>query len=197
MIDSDSRKIFEKYFCCCGVYETAGRGLIKDRIFHTFPTRVGEFILLCGKKGAPYPNSFIVGPDWPFLVLVYFLIIAIDAAVLYVVSPVGWPVILIGVVGATILLCAYSAVAFGDPGIVYRAVDDGNDNTQPVDQLLGRTSDDLEENSNSNAAEAFNTPAENPISLAKIKPTSSNTIECGSCNFQVLYFHYFSSPASP
>lgn len=105
---------------CCPCVNTIGDPLHDDHEFVTRPIKIGEYILLYGRRKGRFPNQCLVGPDWPFVVVVFFLIIVINAVILGVISPLGWPPVLIGVIGALILLGSYSVVAFSDPGIVYR-----------------------------------------------------------------------------
>jgi hypothetical protein len=84
------------------------------------PTKVGDSILICGRRKSYFPFQCLVGPDWPIVVLVYFLIISIDAFVLYVVSPLGWVPVMLGGIGAVAVLIFYSMVACSDPGIIYK-----------------------------------------------------------------------------
>ena len=87
-------------------------------------TRGEGSILLCGKKRSFFPLHCLVGPDWPIVVMVYTLIIVITIGVLVLVSPLGWPVGLIGGLGCLSLLCFYSATACSDPGIIYKYAED-------------------------------------------------------------------------
>lgn len=85
------------------------------------PVRVGGSLLLCGRRRSHFPFQCMIGPDWPVVVLVYFLIFAVNGVVLGVSSAcLGWPVLLLGLVGFVALVLAYSAVACSDPGIIYR-----------------------------------------------------------------------------
>lgn len=105
---------------CCPCVRTPGDSLADDHSYVRNPVKVGNFILLYGRRRSSFPHHCMVGPDWPFVVVVFFLIFIVNAVILYVISPLGWPPVLIGVVGALGLLGSYSVVAFSDPGIVYR-----------------------------------------------------------------------------
>jgi len=103
----------------------------------------------------------------------------------YVVSPLGWPVILIGLFGFIILLCSYSAVACGDPGIIFSEPDES---VLPGDQLL---KEDEEENAISEGKATISSMQEVPLndssgsSVSKFQvPRVMDTIECGTCNIQ-------------
>jgi hypothetical protein len=76
--------------------------------------------------------------DWPVVVIVYVLVIVIDAIVLPIISPLGWPVLLIGLFGFAVTLISYSAVACSDPGIIY------DTETRNVNSDSPRNSHDLE-----------------------------------------------------
>jgi hypothetical protein len=54
------------------------------------------------------------------VLLVYFLILGVNAIVLGVVSPLGWPPVMIGLFGCAFLLLAFSMVSCSDPGIIYK-----------------------------------------------------------------------------
>jgi len=63
----------------------------------------------------------VVGPDWPIVVLVFALIIGINIGVLRLITPLGYPVLLIGSLGFLWLLCSYASVSLSDPGIIYKS----------------------------------------------------------------------------
>ena len=92
------------------------------------PVRIGGSLLLCGRRRSQFPFQCLLGPDWPMVLLVYVLIIGINAIVLGVVSTgLGWPVLLIGLTGTAFLLYFYSAVACSDPGIIFKEKGNSND----------------------------------------------------------------------
>ena len=105
----------------------ADKNLVDDGSFHmccSRPKRVGEQWLLCGRRSSYFPFHCMVGPDWPLVVLVYVLIIVINAIVLGLASPcLGWPVLLIGLGGFLVLIGAYTSVACSDPGIIYQELE--------------------------------------------------------------------------
>ena len=105
----------------------ADKNLVDDGSFHmccSRPKRVGEQWLLCGRRSSYFPFHCMVGPDWPLVLLVYFLIIGINAVVLGLASPcLGWPVLLIGLGGFLVLIGAYTSVACSDPGIIYQELE--------------------------------------------------------------------------
>jgi hypothetical protein len=135
--------------CFCGKISTPApnRTLVKDdgaaHMCVGPKRRVGKGqyggqILLCGKKDSYFPFHCMVGPDWPVVVIVYVLVIVIDAIVLPIISPLGWPVLLIGLFGFAVTLISYSAVACSDPGIIY------DTETRNVNSDSPRNSHDLE-----------------------------------------------------
>ncbi len=103
---------------CCPCLRDAP--LIDNNEFVCQPTKVGDSILIYGRRKSYFPLQCLVGPDWPIVVLVYFLIIAIDGIVLYIVSPLGWVPVMLGGIGAGAVLVFYSMVACSDPGIIYK-----------------------------------------------------------------------------
>jgi hypothetical protein len=116
--------------CFCGKINTPApdRALVNDdhvtELFVGPKRRVGKgdyggHILLCGKKKSYFPFHCMVGPDWPVVVIVFTLIIVIDIIVLPVIAALGWPVLLIGLVGFAGTLTSYAFVACSDPGIIY------------------------------------------------------------------------------
>ena len=166
MIDSRVREPLERMFCCC---IGDNNGLYDDGKPVSVPTRVGLSILFYGKRKSAFPYHCMVGPDWPFVALVFFLIISINIAVLYVISPIGWIPVFIGLVGAIALLCSYSATVFSDPGIVYK-----NDFVSQTDPM------DMEANRNTKSS------LETPImpNTSTIMPSVPHTIECGQCDLR-------------
>jgi hypothetical protein len=169
MIDARIREPLERWFCCCIGDD---RGLYDDGNPVEVPTRVGQSILFYGRRKSQFPYHCMVGPDWPFVALVFFLIISINIAVLYVISPIGWIPVIIGLVGACALLSAYSRTVFSDPGIVYK-----NDFPAPHDPA------DLEANRNQKST--LQTPI--MTNTSTIMPTVPHTIECGHCDLRRPY----------
>ena len=62
----------------------------------------------------------MAGPDWVMVPLVVFLITSINVIVLFLLQSVGWIYLLISSFSALLLLTSYLAIAFTEPGIVYR-----------------------------------------------------------------------------
>ena len=165
MINKEFREPLERCFCCC-VSESADMRDDGKPVEH--PTRIGISILFYGKRKSSFPFHCMVGPDWPFVVGVYMMIVGINAGVLYAIHPIGWPLVLIGAVGAIALLWAYSMTVFSDPGIVYK-----NDYPSPDDRI------DVERGSN------LTTPIMKNSS--SIMPAVPHTIECGQCELRRPY----------
>ncbi len=89
------------------------------------PIRVGGSILLCGRRNSRFPNQCMIGPDWPCTVLVYVLVIGAHAIVLSLAAPcLGWPVLMLGLIGFCVLMWLYSAVACTNPGMVLKMAPD-------------------------------------------------------------------------
>jgi hypothetical protein len=172
MISESIRKSFDSMFCCCVVDDIS---MIDDGKPVTRPTRIGGSILLCGKRKTKFPYQCLIGPDWPVVVLVYILIVFINAIILGVTSPLGWPPLLIGLVGTFVLLMAYSAVACSDPGIVYK-----NDFTPMTDGGGGDIEDPM---CGSNSSVNTNVVSSQPRTLLNVP----NSIECGQCDFRRPY----------
>mmetsp|Transcript_30764 Transcript_30764/g.38553 ORF Transcript_30764/g.38553 Transcript_30764/m.38553 type:complete len:211 (-) Transcript_30764:69-701(-) len=84
------------------------------------PKRIGKTYWLCGRKQSLFPFTCLIGPDWPCMLLTYFLIIGIPFVFLYFAAfKVHWSVGVAGIVlDASLILC-YSMTACSDPGIVY------------------------------------------------------------------------------
>lgn len=115
----------------------------------------------------------MVGPDWPIVLLVYVLIVVIDGVVLGVISPLGWPPVLIGIFGMIVLLTSYSFVACSDPGIIYRT----------IEPEIEATEIDLEESLNNGEGKSIVTTERKLHSMPKVP----DTVECGHCAFKRPY----------
>ena len=117
--------------------------------FVTSPTKIGNgyesySILLYGRRRGPFPFHCMVGPDWPMLILVYVLILAANLTILPIISHLGSPVTIIGIVGFISLLYCYSAASCSDPGVIYddsiRGLIISSDPPSPTDIIGGRSS---------------------------------------------------------
>lgn len=144
-------------------------------------------ILLCGKRQSYFPFHCIVGPDWPVVVLVYFLILAANLIVLPIVAPLGLPVIVIGVVGFLSLLYCYSAVACSDPGIIYEEIEVVDQTAHsPTDPVVQGTIVTLRDSSTGVAGE------KDVESLVQKEPNSAE--EAGTEDALVVQGELVSSP---
>lgn len=204
MINKSIRDPFDR-LCCSGVEED--KSFIDDGTFTTKRIKIGGHYLLWGKRRSYFPFHGMVGPDWIMVVLVYFLIIAIDAIILSVISPLGWPPVMIGLVGFVIVICAFSAVACTDPGIVYK-----NDFT-PLDSIVANARTERAESESPlvggaadienqvGGEESMNTESPNKSNKSSksndlVNPAPlninrtvdiPNSIECGQCDFRRPY----------
>lgn len=167
MIDARAREALERWCCCC-VRDT--QNLWDDGQPVSAPTRIGISILFYGKRKSRFPFHCMVGPDWPFVAGVFFLIISINIAVLYVISPIGWIPVVVGLAGAVALLVAYSCTVFSDPGIVYK-------NEYP-------SAADIEANASSQS-NSSHTPI--IANTSTVMPVVPHTIECGHCDLRRPY----------
>ena len=174
MLQKEVREPLERCFCSCVV---DSHDLCDDGKPVEQPTRIGGSILFCGKRKSTFPFHCMVGPDWPFVALVYIMIIVINAVVLYVISPIGWIPVIIGLIGAVFLLIAFTKTAFSDPGIIYKN-DFGSKHGNPNDVETG-----------SNTISSLNVPI--LTNTSTIIPagggTVDHTIECGKCELRRPY----------
>jgi hypothetical protein len=154
--------------------------MIDDGKCVSWPTKVGTSYLICGKRKSYFPFQCLLGPDWPVVVIVYVLIFVINAVILYVISPLGWPPVLIGVVGALILLFIYSLVACSDPGIIYK-----NDYT-PLHTVEDPQNRDVEDpmHAQNQTVLITSTTHSTPTIHRSNNPAVPNTMECGQCEFK-------------
>ena len=176
MLHADIRNPLNRFCCSCVRDEES---LIDDGKFECYPRKVGGSFLLYGKKKSYFPFHCSVGPDWIMVVLVFTIIIVANVVVLYIVSPLGWPPVLLGAVGAILLLCAYSGAAFTDPGTVFE-----NDYSQ-----IGAGSIEVANlNSGDHAGDnkLGGDSMTSPINVTRPNNNNNNvrTMECGQCQFQ-------------
>eukprot|EP01041_Mallomonas_annulata_P006132 gene6132-12417_t len=170
---AQQRTALDKCFCCC-VKESLRPGEIigDDGRYFAHPVRIGRNILFYGRRNTQWPMQCHMGPDWPGVVLVYTGIIVSNIVILGIISPLGWPVILIGGSSAIALLYTYSVVALSDPGIVYKecvaSPEDGN--------LEENLSSHLVQNNISESKSINNSSTSNESKVQKI--------ECGTCEIQ-------------
>jgi hypothetical protein len=209
MIPIETRKPFED--CCfgCGSLPKpeSGKEVLYDPVSVCWcvggPARIGkngENILLCGKRRSSFPYHCMLGPDWMMMLMVYVMIIGVNAIILPLISALGVPVMVIGILGCVALLISYSAVACSDPGIIYK-----NPSTQSSSSAQSSAQSDAEKgqvggavvaiNSGSGVAGDNGSDSEDPGKEAKalINPSQNNSrggsrpatlIECGHCEIQ-------------
>lgn len=172
MIHPTVRNYFDNLCCPCVRDDNS---MNDDGSFICYPTRVGASILFYGRRKSYFPFHCSVGPDWLMVVVVFALIIVINGVILYVVSPLGWPPVLIGGVGALFLLCAYCSVAFTDPGTVFK-----NDYAYLINEHHAEVEDPMHTTTN--------LPTLVPTEEGKTQPVifvnSVRTMECGHCQFR-------------
>ncbi|KAJ1439357.1 DHHC palmitoyltransferase-domain-containing protein [Ochromonadaceae sp. CCMP2298] len=175
MIHQHIREPLERWFCPC---VQASSDLSDDGQWVSSPVKIGSSILLYGRRKSAFPAHCLVGPDWPFVCLVLFLIVAVNAVVLGVISPIGWPPVLIGLVGTLVLMVTYCRTAFSDPGIVYR-----NDCDAPL-----RPSRDIESIESIESIDDKPT-LQTPIMQGEGGPSLHlpHSMDCGQCDFKRPY----------
>ena len=83
--------------------------------------RIGNMILLWGKRSTTYPFQLLVGPEWPCMLVTYTLIIIPSVLFIRNVCITWGPVLVtLGCISTLALLCAFSATACSDPGIIFK-----------------------------------------------------------------------------
>lgn len=106
---------------CCLKRFPAGKDRHLDGKFVMFPHRVGNSILLWGRKETHFPFHAFVGPEWPCMLTTYAFII-IPSIFFFVNVAALWEspaVLTIGIITFLMVLCAFSATACSEPGIVF------------------------------------------------------------------------------
>lgn len=122
MIANEGVDLLNRFCCNCVNDESLDYkdDLIDDDLFITKPIKIGKNILLYGKRKSYFPFHCLVGPDWPMVIIVYFLIISINAVFLWIFSALGWIPVIIGLFSTICILISYSITIFSDPGIIYK-----------------------------------------------------------------------------
>lgn len=122
MIANEVVDVLNRLCCSCVNEESLNYkdDLIDDDLFITKPIKIGKNILLYGKRKSYFPFHCLVGPDWPMIIIVYFLIISINAVFLWIFSALGWIPVIIGLFSTICILISYSITIFSDPGIIYK-----------------------------------------------------------------------------
>ena len=109
---------------CCLKRFPAGKDRhidVLSNTFVTYPHKVGNSILLYGRKDAHFPYHAFVGPEWPCMCVTYTLII-VPSIFFFVNVASLWPspaVLAVGIITFLLVLCAFSATACTEPGIVF------------------------------------------------------------------------------
>lgn len=165
MLPSSLRNFADSICCSCVIDD---QSMNDDGRFVTFPRKIGASFLLYGRRKSHFPYHCSVGPDWIMVVLVFILIFTINGVILYVVSPLGWPPVLIGGIGALGLLWTYCSVAFTDPGTVYK-----NDYTNLI-SISNDVEDPMHEHSHAQEQKSGRAATNPP----------PNTMDCGQCQFK-------------
>lgn len=190
MLHSSITNTLEKCFCIGLKEAKKEEWFVDDGKWH-FMKRFDRNIILCGRRRSYFPFHCHVGPDWPMIILVYFLVIFIDGIVLWAIHEIGYPTIIIGGIGTVIVLISYTATACTDPGMIYET-----DYSKPmISNTTSSSGRDIEMNDNSlsvssrQPSEASNellgTVQKTPSGLPVVPPIS--TIECGNCHLQRPY----------
>lgn len=207
MIDDEARGWFD-YMCGCGNIEQDTE-MVDDNKPVTKPIRIGASILLYGKRKAIFPFHCLVGPDYPFVILAYILIITVNGVILGISAPVlGWPPLMIGLLGFIGILISFTITVFSDPGIIYRndyelrAINSNNDNNYDVENqgITNRNHQEIDNNKNDDFNEPLTagivqsvtppqtSPSNNTNSNTSVMPSvPPATMECGQCRFQRPY----------
>lgn len=120
MTPVDLRESLKPYVCCCVRPGNKDMQRIDDDRFVTSPEWVGSSILFWGKKNSRFPYQCFVGPDWPVVILTYFLIISANIIILSATSPLGWIPVSIGICTCSIVLYFYTFTIATNPGYVYK-----------------------------------------------------------------------------
>jgi len=92
------------------------------KFIYCIPHRVGNMILLYGKRSTGFPYHLLIGPEWPCMIVTYsFIIIPTIFFLLNVASLLGPIVISLGVCILSLTVCAFSCTACTDPGIIFES----------------------------------------------------------------------------
>ena len=146
------------------------------------PRRVGrKHIILCGNVDSSWPMKWMVGPDFPAVLLVFVLILVISLPSITLSGIViGWYVAVPMVALLITLLIAYSATACSDPGIVY-----GNNDGKPIiigDNRVVPTTDPTQESSGISDVEMAAAVANTVESITNSTNTNSEVVDAASDN---------------
>jgi hypothetical protein len=139
------------------------------------PVRVGANILCYGKRASYWPWQCLIGPDWPCSMFTYIAIIGVHAFVLGVTSiHLGWPVLMLGLMGGCGLLYVYSMVACSNPGMVLKHISEISERNDTIETENG--------NGNGNGNDTIEDTVGNSVSGSNslVVDLSSADIESGS-----------------
>ncbi|KAG5175899.1 hypothetical protein JKP88DRAFT_351329 [Tribonema minus] len=91
-----------------------------DRTWYCVPQRIGNSLLLCGRKQSRWPLHCMIGPDWWCTALLYVMIVVLPCCFIVFLSNTDHPIATtVVMVQLGVVLFFLSATACGDPGIVY------------------------------------------------------------------------------
>ena len=122
------------------------------KFIYCIPHRIGNMILLFGKKSTGFPYHLLIGPEWPCMIVTYSLIIIPTLFfLLNVASLLGPIVIALGVCILFFTVCAFSCTACTDPGIIFEL-----QSTIISDEETGISSNNEINNNNNNINENNN-----------------------------------------
>ncbi len=133
MVPDQIRQSLKPYICCCVKPGIEGTELFDDDRYIAWPEWIGNSIIFWGKRQSKFPYHCFVGPDWPVVIMTYFLIILFNGVVMGIISPLGWPFLLAIALSCAMLLYWYSAVIATNPGIIYRSLGDRVNSTSGAD----------------------------------------------------------------
>lgn len=106
--------------CVCGKRFPNDKERIDDGEFVYVPHRVGNHILICGRRSSYFPFQLFVGPDWPCMVVTYALIVTPTVFfIINVAADWGASVVVVSTITCLTTLCFFSATACSDPGIAF------------------------------------------------------------------------------
>lgn len=59
----------------CGYRLARERERVEDDEFFYYPRRIGNSVLICGRRQSSFPYQLFVGPEWPCMLVTYSFII--------------------------------------------------------------------------------------------------------------------------
>jgi hypothetical protein len=116
------------------------------KFIYCVPHRIGNMILLFGKRTSGFPYHLIIGPEWPCMLVTYSLIIVPTIFFLINVASLLGPIVIsLGVFILFLTVSAFTCTACTDPGIIFEY-----ETTIISDEETGIPSDNSNENINNN-----------------------------------------------